>query len=195
MPRAMAPFMAERAGTSGSSDGVGTAAIVLGLIFATAVLPRLFAGGVLAGTQAPLVGKPAPAFSLPVVANGSTGQSAVALADLKGSAVILDFWATWCGPCRAEAPIVNSVAHRFQDRGLTVVGINTSDRAGLAGPWARAHHIDYPIAFDSDGEAASLYGVTAMPTLVIISRTGQVLAVREGMTDTDELESLVKQGR
>jgi len=175
-----------------SRDSVVTAVIVVGLVLGTAVLPRLFAGGALAATQAPLVGKPAPAFSLPIVANGLDGKGAVALADLKGSAVILDFWATWCGPCRAEAPIVNSVANHFRDKGLTVIGINTNDRAGLAGPWARAHHIDYPIAFDSGGEAASDYGVTAMPTLVVISRTGEVIAVREGITDADELESLVR---
>jgi thiol-disulfide isomerase/thioredoxin len=184
--------MVDRAEAPGSRDGLGTALVAIGLIAGVALLPRLFAGGALAGTQGPLVGKPAPAFSLPVVANGTRGQTSVALADLKGNAVILDFWATWCGPCRAEAPIVNGVANRFHDQGLTVVGINTGDRAGLAGPWALAHHIGYPIAFDTGGEAASDYGVSAMPTLVVISRTGQVIAVREGMTDADELESLVK---
>jgi thiol-disulfide isomerase/thioredoxin len=184
--------MAEGARSTEQRDGISTMVIVVGFIVATAVLPRLFAGGALAATQGPLVGKPAPPFSLPVVANGPGGQTKVALADLKGSAVILDFWATWCGPCQAEAPIVNGVARRFQDKGVAVVGINTGDRAGLAGPWARAHHIDYPIAFDHDDEIARVYGVNAMPTLVVISRTGQVVAVREGMTDADELESLLK---
>jgi len=183
---------AQRDRSGGSRDGWGTALVVVGLIAGTALFPRLFAGGALAATQGPLVGKPAPSFSLPLVANGSNGQKSIALGDLKGSAVILDFWATWCGPCKAEAPIVNSVANRYRDKGLAVVGINTSDRAGLGGPWALSHHIGYPIAFDGDGEAASVYGVTAMPTLVVISRTGQVMAVREGMTDADELESLVR---
>jgi cytochrome c biogenesis protein CcmG/thiol:disulfide interchange protein DsbE len=172
-------------------DRVTTALVVAGLVLGVALVPRLFAG-TFAATQGALVGKPAPAFSLPVIANATPGQTAIALTDLKGNAVILDFWATWCGPCRAEAPIVNSVANRFRDRGLTVVGINTSDRAGLGGPWALAHHLDYPIAFDTGSEAAADYGVTAMPTLVVISRTGNVIAVREGMTDADELESLVK---
>jgi cytochrome c biogenesis protein CcmG/thiol:disulfide interchange protein DsbE len=175
-----------------SRDGVTTAAVVVGLVAGMALLPRVFAGGTLAATQGPLVGKAAPEFSLPFVANGQGGKSNLALADLKGSAVILDFWATWCGPCRAEAPILNSVANRFRDKGLTVVGINTNDRAGLAGPWALSHHIDYPIAFDTGNLAAEAYGVNAMPTLVVISRTGQVIAVREGMTDAEELESLVK---
>jgi cytochrome c biogenesis protein CcmG/thiol:disulfide interchange protein DsbE len=178
--------------TADAKESVSTALIVVGLIGSFAILPRIFAGGALAATQAPLVGKPAPAFVLPVVANGEKGETQVALADLKGSAVLLDFWATWCGPCRAEAPIVNAVAARFHDRGVKVLGINTSDRAGLAAPWVRSHHIDYPIAFDGDGDTAHDYGVSAMPTLVIISRTGEVIGVREGMTDEGELESLLK---
>jgi cytochrome c biogenesis protein CcmG/thiol:disulfide interchange protein DsbE len=183
--------MAEREPSGGTRDGLGTALVVLGLCAGFAILPRVFGGGALAATQGPLVGKPAPSFKLPIVANGADGKSEVALSDLKGSAVVLDFWATWCGPCQAEAPIVNGVANRFKDKGLTVVGINTSDRAGLAARWAKGHHIDYPIAFD-EGDVASQYGVTAMPTLVVISRTGDVIAVREGMTDAEELETLVK---
>jgi thiol-disulfide isomerase/thioredoxin len=181
--------MGERAARTESGS---TLFLVIGLVVAVAVLPRLFAGGALAMSDGPLVGKPAPAFSLPLVANGAAGKGTVALADLKGSPVVLDFWATWCGPCKAEAPIVNSVANRFRDRGLTVVGINTGEQNGLAARWAHAHHIDYPIAFDSNGDAAVAYKVNVMPTLVVISRTGDVIAVREGMTDADELESLVK---
>ena len=178
--------------TSAPRDGINTAIVVLVLVLGMAFLPRLFAGGALRTSQGPLVGKPAPAFSLPVVANAETGQASVSLESLKGRAVILDFWATWCGPCQAEAPIVNAVANRWKDKGLSVVGVNTSDRAGLGGPWALRHHIGYPIAFDEGNGAADAYGVSAMPTLVVISRTGKVIAVREGLTDADELDSLVK---
>ena len=177
---------------SPSRDKGGILLIAVAFLGGLALIPRIFAGSALSGTQGPLVGKPAPAFSLPLVLNGAAGKTSVALADLKGSAVVLDFWATWCGPCRAEAPIVNAVADRWRDKGLAVIGINTSDQAGLAGPWARAHHLGYPIAFDEKNEAAADYGVSSMPTLVVISRTGEVIAVREGMTDAEELETLVK---
>jgi len=170
----------------------GTFLLVVVFVGGLAVIPRIFGGGLVSLGQSPLVGKPAPAFSLPVVANGAPGKSTIALADFKGSPVVLDFWATWCGPCKAEAPIVNAIANRFHDQGLAVVGINTIDRAGVGGPWATAHHLTYPIAFDEGSEAAGEYNVTGMPTLVVISRTGEIIAVREGVTDADELESLVR---
>jgi thiol-disulfide isomerase/thioredoxin len=164
-----------------------TALLVVGIVVGMAVLPRMFGA-----TQGALVGKPAPAFELPLVANAAEGQQVMALGDLKGSAVLLDFWATWCPACRAEAPILDEVARRYRDRGLTVVGIDTDDGEGLAAPWAHAHHLQYPIAYDPTRQTAAAYGVTAMPTLVVISRAGVVTAVREGVTDADELESLVK---
>lgn len=160
--------------------------LVLSLFFGFAILPRLFAGA-----EGELVGKPAPAFTLPVIVNGAAEGGTLSLAQFQGSAVILDFWATWCGPCRLEAPIVNKVAQRFKDRGLVVVGVDTSDTAGSARPWALEHGLSYPIVYDTNNETAEHYSVTNMPTLVVISRSGKITAVREGLTNDSELESLV----
>jgi thiol-disulfide isomerase/thioredoxin len=165
---------------------VMVALLVLSLLFGFAILPRLFAGA-----EGELVGKPAPAFALPVVLNGASEGSTLSLGQLRGSAVILDFWATWCGPCRLEAPVVNKVAQRFKDRGLVVVGVDTNEPAGNARPWAVEHGLSYPIVYDANNETAEHYGVMNMPTLVVISRGGKVTAVREGLTNDSELESLV----
>jgi cytochrome c biogenesis protein CcmG/thiol:disulfide interchange protein DsbE len=165
---------------------VTLALLVLSLLFGFAILPRLFSA-----PEGALVGKPAPDFTARVVANSD--KPSLSLHDVVGSAVVLDFWATWCGPCQAEAPIVNKVAQRFADRGLVVVGVDTSDPTGHPGPWARSHGLSYPIVADETNEVAEHYGVTNLPTLIVVSRTGKVLAVREGMTGDAELEELVKQ--
>jgi thiol-disulfide isomerase/thioredoxin len=158
--------------------------ILLAMLFAFATLPRLFTP-----PQAAMVGKDAPDFTLEAVANVPSA-SALSLVDLRGKAVVLDFWATWCGPCQAEAPILNKVAQRFKDRGLVVVGVNTSDQPGRARPWAMGHGITFPIVYDAD-EVAPKYGVENLPTLVLVSKTGKILAVRTGVTSDAELERLV----
>jgi thiol-disulfide isomerase/thioredoxin len=184
-------------GVSTALYGVAGAILIVGLLAAFAWLPRLIHG------RESDLGRPAPAMRVPVVANQSAlvelgvapGAPAlppafVSMDDLKGHAVLLDFWATWCGPCKAEAPIVDRVATRFKSRGLVVIGVNTDDGM-LAANWARDHHLSYPIAFDEDQSASRKYGVDVLPTLVVISKDGHVMAERSGVTPSDELEKLV----
>jgi cytochrome c biogenesis protein CcmG/thiol:disulfide interchange protein DsbE len=166
---------------------VVVALLALSLLFGFAILPRLFAA-----PEGELIGKPAPDFTLPIVANGPSVTSTLALRELQGTPVVLDFWATWCGPCQAEAPLVNKIAQQFREKGLVVVGIDTSEPDGHARAWALEHGLSYPIVYDTNNETAERYGVTNMPTLVVISRSGKVSAVREGLTNGAELESLVK---
>lgn len=137
----------------------------------------------------PLVGKDAPDFTLDVVHNGEPG-SKLALSAMSGHPVILDFWATWCGPCQVEAPILSRVAERYKDRGLLVVGVDTSDAPGKAGPFAAKKNLAYPIVFDEAG-VADRYGIHNLPTLVVVDKTGKVRAVRTGITDESALDALV----
>jgi cytochrome c biogenesis protein CcmG/thiol:disulfide interchange protein DsbE len=141
-------------------------------------------------------GAVAPAFSLPVLLSDgapATSASKLSLAQLQGKVVILDFWASWCGPCQLEAPLVNKVAQRFKDRGVVAVGINTSDQAGRGTAWALSKGLTFPIVHDDDEAAAHAYNVDSLPTLVVISRTGRIVATRTGVTDDAELDSLVRQ--
>ena len=93
--------------------------LALSSLFGLAVLPRLALG-----STRGMKGKPAPAFTLPVVANGTAGQK-LDLAELKGHPVILDFWASWCGPCAIEAPVLDRLARRYEKKGLVVLGVTS----------------------------------------------------------------------
>lgn len=152
----------------------------------------------------------APDFTARIVANGeSLGAIAgvdsgatsgaehgppktVELSNLRGRPVLLDFWATWCGPCQAEAPIVNTIAQRYKDRGLAVIGVNTSDEDGLAAHFARKKGLGFPIVFDEGNGIARKYNVANLPTLVVVSKTGKIVAIRHGVTSDAALDDIVR---
>jgi cytochrome c biogenesis protein CcmG/thiol:disulfide interchange protein DsbE len=108
-------------------------AILIGLtaLFGTAILPRLALG-----FGSGMVGQQAPDFTLPVVANGDPGAR-MQLAELKGRPVVIDFWATWCGPCQVQAPILDRLARKYEGRGLVVLGVNIDDPPALAKEYAK----------------------------------------------------------
>ena len=175
---------------------LGAVGLIIALLAGFALLPRVVRRSI--GTS---VGRPAPDFTLALVANGSAlGDTAdepptsLKLSALHGHPVLLDFWATWCEPCRLQAPIINQLARRWRDSGVVVVGIDT-DTADQGDPkvFAQAHGLSYPIVHDSVGIAARAYEVDEMPTLVLVSRLGKIVAVRTGLTDEAELERLVRQ--
>ena len=176
----------EPAASSERTSGFTIGAVIVAVVVGFALLPRLFPPG------SALSGKDAPDVALKLVANAPTDGADVSLSSLRGRAVLLDFWATWCGPCQEEAPIVDRIAQRYRDQGLTVVGVDTSDEAGKAAPFASRHHLTYPIAYDEGQRAAAAYGVENLPTLVLISKAGKVVAVRTGVTKDADLDDLVK---
>jgi thiol-disulfide isomerase/thioredoxin len=174
---------------------LGALGLVLALLGGFALLPRIFAPKAPAG-----VGREVPDLRLDVVANGAglgpalADKKSVALSDLRGSTVLLDFWATWCAPCRAEAPIVDQVSRRWHDKGVVVVGVNTdAPDQGDPREFALAHGLSYPIAHDGNGLASRAFEVDSLPTLVVVSPEGKVTAVRTGVTDDAELDRLIRQ--
>jgi thiol-disulfide isomerase/thioredoxin len=172
----------------GGPNPLALALLVSLLVFGFALLPRVFRG-----QGGALVGRPAPDFTVPAVLNALDGKAQFSLGDVRGRPVILDFWATWCGPCRVEAPLLDRVAKRFAERGLVVVGVNTNDEEGLAEAWARRTGLSYPIVYDTDSSVARTYQVASFPTLVVVNREGAVHAVRVGVTDEGELDRIVRQ--
>lgn len=166
--------------------------IVVALAAGFALIPRAMRSCEGAGLN-----EDAPDFRASVVANAENlglegAPDAVELSSLLGRPVILDFWATWCGPCQAGAPIVNAVAQRYKDRGLAVIGVNTSDERELAEAFVRKKGLTFPIVYDESNAIARKYGVSSLPTLVVVSKTGKVVAVRRGLTSDSALDELVR---
>jgi len=161
-------------------------AVLLGLstLFGLAILPRL------SGGQSELVGKPAPSLALPVAANGDPGAR-MSLADLGGKTVILDFWASWCGPCAAQAPILDRLARRYGDRGLVVLGVNVDDTPEVARAYAAKKGLSYPILMDATSLAEKSYGVKALPSIVVVDKEGRVVSFSSGLVDEGTLDELV----
>ena len=122
----------------------------------------------------PLVGHPAPNFSVTML--GPTGdQGLLSLADLKGKAVVLNFWASWCAPCKEELPLLEQQWEQVQGQDVVVVGIDFEEASSDAASFLQLYHITYPIGLDADGSVASNYGITALPQTIFINRQGTVV--------------------
>jgi thiol-disulfide isomerase/thioredoxin len=160
------------------------ALVALSALVGLLVLPRLVPG------PQGLVKKAAPDVAFAVAANGDAGAR-MQVSALKGHPVILDFWATWCGPCNLQAPILDRVARRHEGRGLIVLGVNVEDDAELARSFAIKKDLHYPIVMDSNGDGQRLYGIEKLPSLVVIDKDGNVAAYHTGLVDEGTLDELV----
>jgi cytochrome c biogenesis protein CcmG/thiol:disulfide interchange protein DsbE len=129
------------------------------------IAPTFLGGGTLKK------GTPAPAFSLPLVA-GSSGQ--LSLESLRGSTVLLVFWATWCDACLAEIPVVIDISRKYADDGLVVVGMNLEPgNRPAVGRFLESHSIPYRNV-SVDGRTAAAYRVGVLPSITLVDREGNV---------------------
>ena len=127
----------------------------------------------------------APAFTLP-----SRGGDTVSLASLKGKVVMLNFWASWCGPCRQEMPLLEQMHKRYSALGFTLVGVNVDANSKDAEEWLTKTPVSFPVLFDRESKVSAMYDVKAMPSTVFIDRKGNVRALHKGYKAGDEGEYL-----
>ena len=125
----------------------------------------------------PLVGHSAPNFSLAMLESHSS-QSTLALSNFKGKPVVLNFWASWCDPCKEEAPLLENSWKQAQAQGKDVVflGIDYQDPNNNGLSFLKLYSITYPTALDANGSAAMKYGVTSLPQTIFIGRNGSVVS-------------------
>ncbi|MEY4764501.1 MAG: hypothetical protein RI907_1174 [Pseudomonadota bacterium] len=131
------------------------------------------------------VGEPAPDFQLPSATDGRGPNSSLALRDLRGRVVYLDFWASWCGPCKQSFPWMNALQQRFGAQGLQVVAVNLDEHRDEAQRFLAKVPAQFRVAFDGQGDTPRRYAIAGMPTSVLIGPDGRVLFVHAGFRDDD----------
>jgi cytochrome c biogenesis protein CcmG/thiol:disulfide interchange protein DsbE len=148
----------------------------------------------------PLNGKPAPAFAL----NDLSGNK-VSLARYRGKAVMINFWATWCGPCRIETPWIVELRQKYAAQGFEVLGVDTEgddlkpdDKAGwakataAAGKFVAEEKVPYPVLLDGDAISRDYGGLDDLPTSFFVDRKGVVVAAQVGLTSESDIESKIQ---
>ncbi len=133
---------------------------------------------------APQVNSPAPEFSLRAL----DGQQ-VSLSDLRGAMVLVNFWATWCMPCRAEIAEIESVYHASGSQNLSVLLIDEQEDVHIVAEFARTYHLTLPVLLDKDGEVGKRYLVRGLPTSFFIDSKGIIRAVNAGGMNRAYIES------
>ncbi|MEJ7568274.1 MAG: TlpA disulfide reductase family protein [Gaiellaceae bacterium] len=131
----------------------------------------------------------APAFTL----SNLDGDGELALESLRGKAVVLNFWASWCGPCKDETPLLQKGWERWQGKGVVFVGVDVKDFRGDARSFVRKFGVTYPNVYDGKGSTVGRYGVTGFPETYFIDARGQVVYRIAGPVDeASELDEAIE---
>lgn len=158
--------------------------LLLGVV---ALLALFFATG---GDAHPLEGTEAPTFALPIVAGeGSAEAASFDLSAQRGRVVVVDFWASWCPPCRRSIPILNEIQERYSTAPVTFMGVNVEENLDVARV-RRAHaHFDaaFPSVQDRDQSVRANYRIDGLPTLLVIDQAGFVRWVHVGVPSAGDL--------
>ena len=159
---------------------------IIALVFSVLAASSLASSG--------LEGQTAPDFAL----KSSTGEN-LRLSEYRGDVVMINFWATWCGPCRQEMPLLDELYSRYQRVGFNLLGVNIDDDSRRAMQMAEELGIDFPVLFDARKEVSRLYEVEAMPVTVLVDREGTVRYVHHGYKPgyedkyLDQIRSLLRE--
>jgi thiol-disulfide isomerase/thioredoxin len=134
---------------------------------------------------------PAPAFQL----TGRNGK-AIDLSQFKGQVVMINFWATWCKPCREEMPLLEDIYKKYKPMGFTLLGVNVEPNSKEAEAWLGklSKPVTFPVAFDTESKVTKLYKVVVMPSTVFVDRKGNVRVVHKGYKagDVNEYLTLIR---
>jgi peroxiredoxin len=147
---------------------------------------EFFVGPTLSSTYVAIADrKIAPDFRL----TDASGKQ-VSLSDFRGKAVLLNFWATWCGPCKVEIPMLKGLQKKYREDGLTVLGVSMDgDGWSVVRPYMETAQFNYPILLGNEDVAKQYGGLEAVPATLLIDKSGRVAALHEGLCSRSEYEA------
>lgn len=125
-------------------------------------------------------GQPAPDFTLPSLAGPN-----LRLAEQRGQVVLINFWATWCGPCREEMPLLDALYKRYKPLGFTLLGVNVDDDPAKARTAAAQLGVSFPVLLDTSKQVSRQYALSTMPSSVVLGRDGRVQLLHRGYRSGD----------
>ncbi|MBI2061586.1 MAG: redoxin domain-containing protein [Nitrospirae bacterium] len=149
-----------------------TGIAVVALVIVAGAFTLIFAHGLTQDPRSiptPLIGQPAPAFTLM-----SLDGKEISLSDYAGRAVVLNFWSSWCVPCRDEADLLESIAQHFKGREVNVLGVNIQDEPEAAKKFVAEEGMTFPNVVDTDGRLSIAYGVYGVPETFFVDRSGRI---------------------
>ncbi|HVT57621.1 MAG TPA: TlpA disulfide reductase family protein [Thermoanaerobaculia bacterium] len=128
-----------------------------------------------------------PAFRLRTTDGRTLGP-----ADFLGQVVVVDFWATWCAPCHIQAQILDPVAKDLRGRGVQFLAADLGEPEDIVKGFLKTNPIPYPVLLDSDSKVSDSFGITALPTLMVIDKKGRLSFLRAGIADGDTLKQVIR---
>jgi peroxiredoxin len=136
-------------------------------------------------SHAVAVSDEAPDFTLKTL-DGNNAR----LKEYRGQVVLINFWASWCGPCRQEMPLLEKIDKRYRDAGFTVLGVNVEGKAGPAKEVATKAGVTFPVLVDDGQKVSQMYALESMPSSVVVDRDGVIRYVHRGYKPGDEAKYL-----
>jgi thiol-disulfide isomerase/thioredoxin len=117
---------------------------------------------------------------------GKSKEGELNLSQFRGRVVVVTFWASWCGPCRQEMPLLEQIQEKYEPLGFTMLGVNVEPDSAEAEKFLKSVQVSFPILFDRENSVSARFGVEAMPSSVLIDREGNVRHVHRGYKPGDE---------
>lgn len=133
---------------------------------------------------------PAPDFALP-----AGKKKPLKLSDFKGDVVMINFWASWCGPCREEMPLIEDLHQKYKKLGFTVYGVNVDTNPQDAQPLLKSSKVTFPVGYDMKNKVSELYKIDSMPSTVMVDRKGNMRFLHRGYKPgyEDDYEKQIRQ--